>query len=136
MRRISMLSVGVLSLSLGCSGPTSATVASAVSGSWVRVEAHPGSDFEMSLVANGTSLSGTGNFVAEAGPGGTMTIEGGVTRDTVNLDFTFSTEFTDGNVTSTGHFTGILSLGALRGNATYFSGSDITTDATTFVRKH
>ena len=76
MRRISMLSVGVLSLSLGCSGPTSATVASAASGSWVRVEAHPGSDFEMSLVANGTSLSGTGNFVAEAGPGGTMTIEG------------------------------------------------------------
>jgi len=122
---------------MGCTEPTSASIASAVSGSWVRVEEHPGSDFEMSLVATGTSLSGTGNFVVEAGPQGTMTIEGAVSGDTVNLDFTLWTELPDRAVLSTGHFEGSLVLGELRGRTVSYSQSaDISFGPTVFVRKH
>lgn len=137
MRRNSILSVGLLLLALSCSGPTDASIASDASGSWVRVEAHPGSDFEMTLVSNGASLSGTGTFVDEAGPGGTMTINGEVSRDSVNLDFNFETEFTGGPVMSTGHFTGILRLGQLQGRVLYFGeAADISLDPTIFVRTH
>jgi hypothetical protein len=137
IRTSRILTIGALSLAIGCSEPTSASIASAVSGSWVRVEEHPGSDFEMSLVANGSSLSGTGAFVAEAAPGGTMTIEGAVSGDTVNLDFTFATELTDRTVISTGHFTGSLMFGELRGRTLYFGeAADISLDATAFTRKH
>jgi hypothetical protein len=103
----------------------------------VRVEEHPGSHFEMSLVATGTSLSGTGNFIAEAGPRGTMTVEGAVSGDTVSLDFTLSTELTDPTVVSTGHFEGSLVFGALRGRTVFYSQpADISFGPTVFVRKH
>jgi hypothetical protein len=137
MRLIRNLALGAIVLGFGCNDPTNASIASAVSGSWVRVEEHPGSDFEMSLVANGTSLSGTGNFIVEAGPRGTMTVEGAVSGDTVNLDFTLSTELTDPTVVSTGHFEGSLVFGALRGRTVFYSQpADISFGPTVFVRKH
>jgi hypothetical protein len=137
IRTFRILAIGALSVAMGCTEPTSASIASAVSGSWVRVEEHPGSHFEMSLVANGTSLSGTGNFIAEAGPRGTMTVEGAVSGDTVSLDFTLSTELPDRAVLSTGHFEGSLVFGALRGRIVFFSQpADISFGPTVFVRKH
>jgi hypothetical protein len=137
IRTFRILAIGALSVAMGCTEPTSASIASAVSGSWVRVEEHPGSHFEMSLVATGTSLSGTGNFVVEAGPHGTMTVEGAVSGDTVNLDFTLSTELPDRAVLSTGHFEGSLVFGALRGRIVFFSQpADISFGPTVFVRKH
>jgi hypothetical protein len=137
IRTFRILAIGALSVAMGCTEPTSASIASAVSGSWVRVEEHPGSHFEMSLVATGTSLSGTGNFIAEAGPRGTMTVEGAVSGDTVNLDFTLSTELPDRAVLSTGHFEGSLVFGALRGRIVFFSQpADISFGPTVFVRKH
>jgi hypothetical protein len=137
IRTFRILAIGALSVAMGCTEPTSASIASAVSGSWVRVEEHPGSDFEMSLLANGTSLSGTGNFIAEAGPRGTMTVEGAVSGDTVSLDFTLSTELTDPTVVSTGHFEGSLVFGALRGRTVFYSQpADISFGPTVFVRKH
>jgi hypothetical protein len=137
IRTFRILAIGALSVAMGCTEPTSASIASAVSGSWVRVEEHPGSHFEMSLVATGTSLSGTGNFVVEAGPHGTMTVEGAVSGDTVNLDFTVSTELPDRAVLSTGHFEGSLVFGALRGRIVFFSQpADISFGPTVFVRKH
>jgi hypothetical protein len=137
IRTFRILAIGALSVAMGCTEPTSASIASAVSGSWVRVEEHPGSHFEMSLVATGTSLSGTGNFVVEAGPHGTMTVEGAVSGDTVNLDFTLSTELPDRAVLSTGHFEGSLVFGALRGRTVFYSQpADISFGPTVFVRKH
>jgi hypothetical protein len=137
IRTFRILAIGALSVAMGCTEPTSASIASAVSGSWVRVEEHPGSHFEMSLVATGTSLSGTGNFIAEAGPRGTMTVEGAVSGDTVSLDFTLSTELTDPTVVSTGHFEGSLVFGALRGRTVFYSQpANISFGPTVFVRKH
>ncbi|HEY2896309.1 MAG TPA: hypothetical protein VGJ12_04165 [Gemmatimonadaceae bacterium] len=132
-----ILAIGALSVAMGCREPTSASIASAVSGSWVRVDEHPKSEFEMSLVATGTSLSGRGDLDVEAGPQGTMTIVGAVSGDTVNLDFTLSTELPDPAVVSTGHFEGGLVFGVLRGRTVFYSQpADISFGPTVFVRKH
>ena len=136
IRTFRMLALGALSVAMGCREPTSASIASAMSGSWVRVEEHPGSNFEMTLVATGTSLSGTGDFDVEAGPQGTMTVQGSVSGDTVNLDFTLSTELPGPAVVSTGHFEGGLVFGVLRGRTIYYSQpADISFGPTVFIRK-
>jgi hypothetical protein len=136
MRISRICTIGALSLAIACGEPTSASIASAVSGSWVRVEQHPGNSFEMKLVATGSSLSGTGSFQGEAGPGGTMTVEGNVTKGIVSLDFTLSAELTDGTLVRTMHFTGRPSLLELRGIMQ--SGNNPTSlgaDTTVFIRE-
>lgn len=138
MRITGILAISASWAVIGCGGePTSASIASSVSGAWARIEEHPGNDFEMTLAADGSSLSGTGTFVGEAGPGGNMAVVGIVTGDTVNLDFTLHTEFTDRTVTSTAHFTGHLVLPQeLRGTMQYGNTlSSTVAPATVFIRK-
>jgi hypothetical protein len=77
-----------------------------------------------------------GSFQGEAGPGGTMTVEGNVTKGIVSLDFTLSTELTDGTLVRTMHFTGRPSLLELRGIMQ--SGNNPTSlgaDTTVFIRE-
>jgi hypothetical protein len=138
MRVTRLLALGASLIVIGCSGePTSASIASSLTGSWVRLEEFPGNDFEMRLAADGSSLSGTGTFVGRAGPGGTITVVGTVTRDTVNLDFTLQAELSDSTVTSTAHFTGRLILQELRGTLQYGNTlSLIVAPSTVFIRKH
>ena len=135
MRQFLVLAVIASSILLGCSDPTSADIASSAAGSWSIQEHVPGNFFGMTLVANGTALSGTGTFVGEAGPGGSSIVVGAVTNGDVNLDFTLLTERTDGTDTSTAHFSGRLMLGQLRGTLQFgLASPDNPPSQATFIR--
>jgi len=101
-------------LLLGCSDATSSTAA-AVSGSWMLQERIVGSSFLMTLVADGSAISGTGAFQGEVGLGGSSIVTGSVTGSEVNLDFTLTTVLADTTITGTAHFTGRPRLGVLSG---------------------
>jgi hypothetical protein len=115
MRTSFVMAIGVSALVIGCSDPTGTRLAASVSGPWVQLQEVPGNSFEMDLDADGTSLSGTGTFQGEAGPGGTMSVEGAVTGETVTLDFTMHAELTGNASTITAHFTGGLKNDELMG---------------------
>ncbi|HMI56852.1 MAG TPA: hypothetical protein VK511_02280, partial [Gemmatimonadaceae bacterium] len=89
--------------------------APSVTGQWARHETIPGNFFGMSLVSQGSAISGTGSFQGEAGIGGTSTVTGSITGNTVNLDFALVSQLPDGPLTSTEHFTGTLLFGRLLG---------------------
>jgi hypothetical protein len=136
MRLFRALGISALSIAIGCSEPTNASVASLASGSWVRVEHFPGNTFEMNLAADGSSLSGTGSFQGEAGLGGTLTVEGEVTNGIGSLDFTMYSVLTEGTLVRTAHFTGRPSLLELRGSME--SGDNPTSlgsDSTVFIHR-
>lgn len=120
----------------GCSeSPTGVALASSLTGSWSVVEPYPGASFTMNLMSHGPALSGTGSFVAEAGPGGNSVIAGEVMRDQVNIDFTLLTGFTTGTVSSEAHFTGRLISNQLKGTMQYGVASGANPPMpTTFVR--
>ncbi|MEO8878815.1 MAG: hypothetical protein ABI446_00270 [Gemmatimonadaceae bacterium] len=115
MRKYLVLAIAASSMLFGCSDPTSADIASSSAGAWSIREQVPGNYFGMTLVANGTELSGTGSFVGEAGPGGNSTVDGGVTNGIIHLDFKLYRELPGGVDTVTSHFTGQLFLRQLVG---------------------
>lgn len=132
-----ILAIATSSMLICCSEPTSATTAASVSGTWAMPESIPGNSFEMTLAANGSSLSGTGKFAGEAGPAGTLTVTGSVSNDVVNLDFVLQTSFPDHAVTSTEHFTGRLISLELRGTMQSGVASPSNPPVTAvFVREH
>ena len=136
MRISGVLAVAVAALCAGCgSEPTSESIASSLNGNWTIDYSIPGAAFSTTLLANGSSLSGTGDFVVEAGPGGTSTVEGSVDGDVVNLDFTLSEQFTGGVVTIRETFTGHFALGSLRGTMQLADRPDVPPVPTTFVRR-
>jgi hypothetical protein len=134
MRVARRLAIVASILLLGCSTPTHTNVASAVSGAWTMRESIPGNEFSMTLVANGSSLSGGGTFAGEAGLRGDLTVEGAVAGSVVNLDFTLHTEFPVGAQTSTEHFTGHLVLGQLSGTMQVGDPLETSPAPTVFVR--
>jgi hypothetical protein len=133
MRLLRISALGAIVLVLACSDPTSASIASSVSGSWEIPEMVPGSGFAMTLANHGSLLSGSGVVLMEAGTGAYSTIQGEVDGHVVNLDFTL---LPTGNQSSTGtisqHFTGRLVQDQLRGTMTFSQSSDPV--PTTFVR--
>jgi hypothetical protein len=90
----------------------------------------------MTLTAAGPSLSGTGTWVAEAGPGGTLTATGDVEGSTVQLDLVLTANMTTGPLLfGDEHFTGHLQLDRLVGTITYGPPSNPTSQTNvTFVR--
>ena len=135
MQLLRSLAPGLTVLVLACSEPTSAGIASSVTGSWETRFAAPGSGFWMTLANDGSSLSGSGIVLVEAGDGGYSTIEGGVDRTVVTLDFTPLKENPDGAATVGGHFTGRLEWGELRGTMQFNGPSSTDTVPIVFVRK-
>ncbi len=67
VRKYLVLAIAASSMLLGCSDPTSADIASSAAGAWSIREQVPGNYFGMTLVANGTALSGTGSFEGAIG---------------------------------------------------------------------
>jgi hypothetical protein len=89
----------------------------------------------MTLANDGSSLSGSGIVLVEAGNGGYSTIEGGVDGNVVTLDFTPLNENPDGAAAVSGHFTGRLALGELRGRMQFTGFPDASPVPMVFVRK-
>ena len=61
-----------------------------IEGKWAQEFSIPGSSFEMQLTANGGTISGSGDWCAEAGPCGTVAVMGTVNGSAVHLDQTFT----------------------------------------------
>jgi hypothetical protein len=98
----------------GCSSSTDPLL---VNGKWVEDFTFPGNSFEMSLRAEGTQVSGSGDWCGEAGPCGTVSVAGTSDATGVQLDLQYTP--TMPNVASgwTSHFSGKLtSDGKLRGS--------------------
>ena len=89
-------------------------------GNWVQDFTVPGSFMEMNLMSTGSIVSGTGDWCAEAGPCGTLTVTGTINGIAVHLDLFFTPtsppQFTQ---SSDSHFDGQLtSFTALKGSIT------------------
>jgi hypothetical protein len=118
-----VMAIVAASLLLGCSDSTSSTPAEVsgsrtiqeeVSGSWALEETVVGNSFGMTLVADGSAISGTGAFQGRSVPQGSSVVTGSVTGSEVNLDFTLKMVFTD-TIIQTAHFTGSPRSGKLVG---------------------
>jgi hypothetical protein len=136
MRLIRNLALGAIVLGFGCSDPTSASIASSVTGSWKIPQTVPGSGFAMTLANNGSSLSGSGVVLVEAGPAFYSTVQGEVDGSVVNLDFTLvPNESHGGTGTVIEHFTGALIHGELRGTMTFSQSPETSPVPIVFVRQ-
>lgn len=97
----------------GCSSSTDPLL---VNGKWVEDFTVPGNSFEMTLSADGTQVSGSGDWCGEAGPCGTVSVTGTSDASGVQLDLHYSLTLPtvgDGGVR---HFAGKLtSDGGLAG---------------------
>jgi hypothetical protein len=111
----SVKSVLLLALfAIGCSdtvGPGN------IVGKWNQDFTVPGNSLEMDLTLAGSIVSGSGDWCAEAGPCGILTVAGTVNGTAVQLDLTFSAQFPTPLPQSTQHFDGRLtSPNSLRGS--------------------
>jgi hypothetical protein len=59
-------------------------------GNWVQDFTVPGSFTEMNLMSTGSIVSGTGDWCAEAGPCGTLTVAGTINGIEVHLELSFT----------------------------------------------
>jgi hypothetical protein len=99
--------LALVSIASGCSdsiGPSS------FAGNWARDFTVPGSSFEMDLTAIGSTISGTGNWCAEAGPCGIVAVTGTVAGNAVHLDLSLTATFPQTSGTRVEHFDGRLTL--------------------------
>ena len=80
--RASALTLATVLLAAGCGQGDAPSIA----GSWVEIATLPGSGFEMTLLASGTQVSGTGVAHVEAGADQAFTVQG----DTTQLVFSFA----------------------------------------------
>jgi hypothetical protein len=97
---------------LGCSstlGPGS------IDGRWIQEGEPPGSSFEMDLVANGSTISGTGKWSGEACCSGTLAVSGTFDNGSVDLDITETEESPTAGATIPSHFDGKLVFSRLVG---------------------
>ena len=111
----SVKSVLLLALVLGGCSDSFAPVF--ITGKWDEDFTVPGSSLEMDLTLSGSTISGTGNWCAEAGPCGVLTVTGTVNGNAVQLDLTYIPQFPTALPQSTHHFSGQLtSLNSLQGS--------------------
>ena len=110
----------VLLLALVVGGCSDAAGPGLIAGKWTQDFTVPGNITEMNLMTAGSIVSGTGDWCAEAGPCGTLTVTGTINGIEVHLDLsftpTFPPQFTQ---SSDSHFDGQLtSFTALKGSIT------------------
>jgi hypothetical protein len=110
----------VLLLALIVSGCSDAVGPGIIAGKWVQDFTIPGNIVEMNLTSAGSIISGSGDWCAEAGPCGTLTVAGTTTGVEVQLDLFFTPTVPPGIFQSfEDHFDGRLtSPGSLQGSIT------------------
>ena len=107
MRRSSVILI--LLLILGCGdglGP-----AADLSGTWAATYSFPGSSLVLTLTQVGASITGTGTYQMEAGPGGTLQVVGTYHRPSFKLTLHFDgaqDQAYVGTVQDGSHITGAL----------------------------
>ena len=79
-----------------------------ISGKWAEDFSIPGSFFEMDLTATGSDISGIGNFCGEAGPCGTITVNGTINGIQVHLNFVSTAQVPQVDPIVNSHFDGHL----------------------------
>jgi hypothetical protein len=98
----------VLSLALvviACSDPVGP---GNIVGKWQQDFSIPGAFFEMDLTVSGSTISGSGNWCAEAGPCGIVTVAGKGSGNLVQLDLTYTPQVPTPGPSSTLQFRGQL----------------------------
>ena len=113
----SVKSVLLLALVVGACSDT--TGPGFVAGKWAQDFSFPGSYLEMSLTNDAGTISGNGDWCAEAGPCGTVAVTGTTTGVAVQLDLALTATLPSGVQTYVQHFDGHLaSFGSLQGSLT------------------
>jgi hypothetical protein len=105
----------VLLLTVVVGGCSNALSPGFIEGKWAQEFSYPGSAFEMQLTTNGGTISGSGDWCAEAGPCGTVTVTGTIKGNAVHLDLAFTPtlppgQHFDGRFTSLRLLEGTLSV--------------------------
>ena len=109
VKSVLLLAVAVCACSDGVAPGT-------IAGKWVRDFTVAGSSLEMDLTNDGSTISGTGDWCAEAGPCGTLAVTGTINGGLVHLDLTLTPTFPPGVEPGVEHFDGrFTSLRSLRG---------------------
>jgi hypothetical protein len=89
-----------------------------IDGRWVQDGEPPGSSFQMDLIANGSSISGTGTWSGEACCSGTVAVSGTFDKGAIHLDITETIDSPTPGATIPSHFDGKLALNSLVGTLT------------------
>ncbi len=79
--------VGACSAATAPSGPV---LAGELQGQWAAQQSFPGNSLVFTLQATDATVTGTGTFSGEAGPEGTVAIDGTVSGGTVTLHFAYT----------------------------------------------
>ena len=107
----------VLLLALVLAGCSDSFAPAFIAGKWDEDFTVPGSGLEMDLTLSGSTVSGSGNWCAEAGPCGIVIVAGTVNGGAVELDLTYIPQLPTPLPQSTRHFSGRLaSLNSLQGS--------------------
>jgi hypothetical protein len=88
MKRLSLIFFTALLLS-ACGGSNSQQNTPAIDGTWKAVESIVGNSLTLTLTSQNSAVSGTGKYVGEAGPSGTLTVTGNYIYPQVTLTLTF-----------------------------------------------
>jgi hypothetical protein len=68
--------LGFFVLLAGCGGNGSDSVTTGLAGRWASINTVPGSGTDLTLQANGSQITGTGDYRIEAGRSGTLQVTG------------------------------------------------------------
>jgi hypothetical protein len=108
--------MSVLLVVLVASGCSDSTGPGSISGKWAEDFSIPGSFFEMNLAATGSEISGTGSFCGEAGPCGSVAVNGTIDGIQVHLNFVSIAQIPQVGPIVNSHFDGYLTMrGTLTG---------------------
>lgn len=113
---LSVFAVAVTVVAGGCSSSVSPVSPAEVTGKWAQPFTIPGSFFEITLVAAGTDVTGSGRTCGEAGPCSDIAITGTSDASGVHLSLVSTVTVPNPGATSTFTFDGkLISANTLRG---------------------
>jgi hypothetical protein len=128
----SVLLVLLLVVAAGCSN---SVAPSSIDGRWVAPFTVPGNGFEMDLVGNGSTVSGTGTWSGEACCAGTVSVAGTINGSSVHLDITETIVPPGSGGTIISHFDGKLILNRiLRGTLQLHDPANLNGQEVSYVR--
>jgi hypothetical protein len=104
----SRMLVRLLAVAMVANGCADSIGPGSIPGKWTRDFVVAGSSFDMDLSATGSTISGSGNWCAEAGPCGIVAVTGTVEGTSVHLDLSLTAQFPQISGTTVEHFDGRL----------------------------